>query len=339
MEQMRFINDGLLWLLWLVPLLVLLFSFSFYRKHILLRRFAQMDLLSHINMNVGFSRQIFKAVLIVMASVFIIVGLTQPGWNPKPKSIERKGRDLLVLLDVSQSMLAEDLKPNRLERAKLDITELIDHLSNDRIGIIAFAGNSVVKCPLTHDYGFAKMALNEISTISVSRGGTLIGDAIRRAVDEVFDNEDKDFKDIILITDGEDHESLPINAAQAAAKKGIRLFVIGVGDETEGTRIPIVQEDGSKTFLKYEGKEVWSKLNAEALKDIALATPGGKYLGVKTGSYDLLEVYRRLIEAGGKRDLEATTIMEYEEKFQIFLGLALTLLLIEVMISERKKVL
>lgn len=334
---MRLANEQALWLLWAIPVIMGFYAWSFYRKQGMLRRFAQADLLSHLNLNAALGRQISKVALLILAVTLIIAALTEPGWNPKPQNIERKGRDLIILLDVSQSMLAEDIKPNRLERAKLDIRDLLDELSDDRIGIIAFAGASVIKCPLTHDYGFAKIALDQIDTQSISRGGTLIGDAVRKAVEEVFDQEEKDFKDIILITDGEDHESYPLKAAEKAAQNGIRLFVIGVGDDTKGARIPIVDEKGRKTFLKYQDEEVWTKLKPQTLEQMALITPGGRYLNVKTGTYDLLEVYHSLIETSQAKQLEATSTMQFEEKFQIFLGLALTLLIIESLISERKR--
>lgn len=334
---MELANEQALWLLWAIPFIAGLYGWSFYRKHRMLHQFAQADLLKHINLNVTIQRQWSKAALLILSVLMIIIALTRPGWNPQPQKVDRKGRDLIILLDVSQSMLAEDIKPNRLERAKLDIRELLDELSDDRIGIIAFAGTSVIKCPLTHDYGFAKIALDQINTQSISRGGTLIGDAVRKAVDEVFDQDEKGFKDIILITDGEDHESYPLKAAEKAGRKGVRLFVIGVGDDTQGARIPTVDEQGRKTFLKYQGQEVWTKLEPKTLEQMARITPGGRYLNVKTGTYDLLEVYHSLIETSEAKQLEATSTVLYEEKFQIFLGLALTLLIIEAFISERKR--
>lgn len=320
-----------------MPVLVGLYTISFYRKRFALQKFAERDLLPHLNRCMSLSRQIIKAVLLIIAAALIVVALTQPGWNKSPQEIKRKGRDLVVLLDVSQSMLAEDIRPNRLERVKLDLAELIENLQGDRIGIIAFAGNSVVKCPLTQDYGFAKIALREIQTDSVSTGGTKIGDAIREAVRNVFDDQERDFKDILLITDGEDHHSYPVPAAQKAAEKGVRIYVIGIGDENYGSRIPIT-EDGKKTFMMYQGEEVWSKLDARKLQDIALATPGGQYLNVATGAYNMVDIYHSLIARADKKELEATTVWRYDEKFQIFLGLALTLLCFEVLISERKRV-
>lgn len=330
-------NDNALWLLWCLPLLAGIYAYSFHRKNRSLRHFATGALLAHINRSVSVRRQVFKAALLLTAAGAIVMGLTQPGWNPHTEKIQRKGRDVVVILDVSRSMQAQDIKPNRLDRAKLEIGELIDRLEGDRIALIAFAGTSVVKCPLTQDYGFARLTLADIGPESVSRGGTLIGDAIRKAQQEVFDQQDRDFKDIILITDGEDHESFPVEAAQKVAQDGIRIFAIGLGDETEGSRIPLDQTTAGKTFLRHEGEEVWSKMQGDALGEIALATPGGRYLPAGTSDFNLADVYTEFITTSQKKKLESTTTLRYDERFQIFLALALALLAIEAAVSERKK--
>jgi Ca-activated chloride channel family protein len=335
--QMRLANYEMLWLLWGLPFLALLYGYSFYRKRQALKQFATSELLQRINMNVSIRRQVAKAVLLLVVAWAMIMALTQPGWNPRPEKIQRRGRDVVVLMDVSRSMLAEDRYPNRLEHAKLAVSDLLEVLQGDRVGIIAFAGNAVLKCPLTQDYGFVRMALADISPESVSRGGTNIGDAIRKAVKEVFDQKERDFKDIILITDGEDHDSFPVKAAESAAQEGIRIFAIGFGDDREGSRIPITTPNGEKTFLKYQGEEVWSKLDSYTLGKISLAT-GGKYLPVGKDTFNLEKFYYSTIATAGKKELESTTILKYDEKFQIFLALALGLLVIEAFISERKKI-
>ena len=156
-------------------------------------------------------------------------------------------------------------------------------------------------------------------------------------MNNVFDDQERDYKDILLITDGEDQESFPVQAAQKAAERGVRIYAIGIGDEKDGSRIPIT-EDGRKTFLMDQGEERWSKLDAKMLQEIALATPGGQYLNVATGAYNLVDIYHSLIARADKKELEATTVWRYDEKFQIFLGFALALLCLEVLISERKRV-
>ncbi|MCP4710003.1 MAG: VWA domain-containing protein, partial [Planctomycetes bacterium] len=178
---MRLGNYDALWLLWGLPFLTMVFGYSFYRKRQMLKQFATHDLLKRINLSVSVKRQILKAGLLLTAGGAIVVALTQPGWNPRPEKIQRKGRNIVILMDVSNSMLAEDLYPNRLEHAKLAVRDLLDVLNGDRVGIIAFAGTCAVKCPLTQDYGFVRMALSDIGPGSIERGGTNIGDAIRKA--------------------------------------------------------------------------------------------------------------------------------------------------------------
>lgn len=323
--------------LWLVPVLVALWMWAASRRKAALHRLIEAGLLSRIQVKVSPSRRRWKAGLLAGSVIFLVVALARPGWNPKPDRVERRGRDVVFLVDVSKSMLAEDLVPNRLERAKLAIRDTVDRLSGDRVGLVVFAGTAVVKCPLTVDYGFFRMMLDEISPDSVSRGGTMIGDALRKVLSEVFDDQAKQYRDVILITDGEDHESFPETAAEKAGQLGVRLIVIGLGDETEGRRIPITDAEGRKTFQTYNGQEVWTKLDGNALRKMALATPGGKYLNVATGAIDLGDVYQELVASAEKKDLEAQTVTRYDEKFQVFLLLAFLLAGVEWMISDRMK--
>jgi len=335
-------NDKALWLLFVVPtILIPAYVWCFWQKTRALRVLAHHEMLKKINNTVSLKRQIFKALLLLISFVGIVVALTEPKWNPQAQKIKRQGRDICILLDTSRSMLAEDIKPSRLERSKIAIADLLETLAGDRIAIVTFAGNSTVKCPLTQDYAFVRMALADISTESTTRGGTMIGDAIRKAAEEVFDKQSREYKDIILITDGEEHEgaeSFPVQAAEKAAADGIRIIAIGLGDENEGSRIPITGPNDQKTFLKYKGKEVWSRLGGDLLRNIVYVTEGGKYLSVGPGTtLDLGQIYENLIASAAKRELESTTMLQYDEKFQIFVALALVLLICEALISERKK--
>lgn len=314
------------------------YIWCFWRKRRMLKTLAQADLLNAINPATMLTRQIFKAALLMLAFTAIIFALTRPAWNPTPREIKRSGRDIVILLDTSRSMLAEDIKPNRLERAKIAIEDLMETIQGDRIGIVTFAGSASVKCPLTQDYAFVRMALDRITTESTHRGGTNVGDAIRKAADEVFDEQIKEYKDIILITDCDDQEdSFPVQAAEKAGDKGIRLITVGLGNPDEGARIPIISENGAKTFLKHDGREVWTKLDEPTLREIAAATPTGAYIPVRTGAFDLGQIYTDLVLSADKRELESTTVLQYDEKFQIFLALALILVIGEVFVSERKK--
>ncbi|MFH1077238.1 MAG: VWA domain-containing protein, partial [Pseudomonadota bacterium] len=336
-SDIHFENLGILYLLWLLPLFVGLAVYSNYKKDKALRQFAEVHLLKYINISISQSAGWWKLAIVLCSALFIIIGLTRPAWNPMPKEIEQRGRDIAFVLDVSKSMLAQDLKPNRLERAKLSIRDLVDQLKGDRVGLVAFAGAAVVKCPLTLDYGFFRLMLDDISVESISRGGTLIGDAIRKTMDELFKDSIKKYKDIILITDGEDHDSFPAEAAKEAGDRGVRLIAIGLGDETQGQRIPITNEQGEQTFIQYKGQEVWTKLDADTLRKMANVTPGGKYLNVATGTFDLGSIYQKLVASAEKRELESKTIKRYEEKFQIFFFIALVLLAAETLISEKRK--
>ena len=212
-------------------------------------------------------------------------------------------------------------------------------LEGDRVGLITFAGNSVVKCPLTQDYAFLRMALADVTTQSTSQGGTIIGDAIRKALDEVFDSQTRQYKDIVLITDGDDHDSFPVQAAEKAGAEGVRVIAIGLGDEQQGSRIPITGPNGEKTFLKYEGREVWSKLGGDTLREVAFATEDGKYLSVGPGeTFYLDQIYLDIIASAQKRELESTTMMQYDERFQVFLALGILMIICEAFVSERRKV-
>jgi Ca-activated chloride channel family protein len=335
LTSLHFQSIEMLHWLWVLPFLVALYVFAGHRRRRALVAFIDAGLLARIRISASPVRRRWKAAILIGSLVLLIVAMARPGWNPKAETIERRGRDVVFLLDVSRSMLAEDLAPNRMERAKLAIGDAVVKLEGDRVGLVLFAGTSAVKCPLTLDYGFFRMMLEEVSTDSIARGGTLIGDALRKAVDEVFDDQLKEYKDVVLITDGEDHDSFPVEAAKTAGEKGVRLLAIGLGDENEGRRIPITDERGRKTFLKYNGQEVRSKLDADSLREMVNATPGGKYLNVATGTIDLGKVYQELIASAEKRDLESKTIKRYQERFQLFLGGALVLICGEMLLSER----
>jgi Ca-activated chloride channel homolog len=337
MNSVHFENTDMLHLLWLLPVLLGIAAYRFHKKDQALARFAEIKLLEAINQSVSRTRQWWKAIMVVAAASLIVVSLARPAWNPRPEKVESKGRDIVFVLDVSRSMMAEDLKPNRLERAKLAIRDLVDKIEGDRVALVAFAGISIVKCPLTQDYGFFRLMLDDTGPESVSRGGTLIGDALRKTVDEVYSDRLKRYKDVILITDGEDQDSFPIAAAKEVGERGIRLIAIGLGDENEGQRIPVVSEKGERTFLRHGGQEVWSRLDADTLRKMVEATPGGRYLNVATGAFDLGAIYQDLLADAEKRYLESMKINRYQEKFQIFLGAAIFLLLAEMALSERRK--
>ena len=337
MSDFRIHSIEMLNWLWLVPVLAVLFYYAAKKRRAALEKFVDSKLLPQLNAAATDGQHIRKAITITLALAFLVIGLARPAWNRVPHEVTQRGRDVVFLLDVSQSMLAEDLAPNRLERAKLAIVDAVDKLEGDRVALVVFAGTAVVKCPLTLDYGFFRMSLDDVSPLSVTRGGTLIGDALRKVISGVFDQKESEYRDVVLITDGEDHESFPVEAAKALGDLNVRLIAIGLGDENVGKRIPVTGADGKMSFLKFDGQEVWSKLDAKTLREMVDATPGGRYLNVSTGAIDLGDVYRQLIASAERKDIESRTINRYEEKFQIFLTLSFLFLVIEMLIRQRKR--
>jgi Ca-activated chloride channel family protein len=273
-----------------------------------------------------------RAFAMTLGLVLIVGATMRPRANPHQETTEAKGRDIVFLIDVSRSMLARDVAPNRLERAKLWITDLVAELDTDRIGLVAFAGSSSVQSPLTTDRLFFDLALDELSPKSVDMGGTNIGDAIRRCMDMVFydleDSESASHRDIILITDGEDQESLPIEAAAAAGAAGIRILALGIGSEG-GARV--LDEDNRP--IRQGGEFVQSRLDSRTLSKIATATPGGAYLEIGTGDIDLAEVYRDLIARGDQANIGSATVTRWDERYAIALAPGLALICIEMMLA------
>lgn len=337
--------ENLVWL-WLVPAAGLVLLVGLRRRRAALRRFVEAELVERVVQGggTGLVRWGVKSVLVLAALAAVVTALGRPQFNlpgeePSPSKFKRSGRDVCFVIDVSRSMLAEDLKPNRLERARLWVNDVLEVVRGDRVGVVAFAGTSVVKCPLTHDYAFAKLQLESLSPTDVTRGGTNIGDAVRLALDEVFDNKDPSFKDIILITDGEDQGSLPVQAAEKAGSLGVRLITIGIGDSSDGARIPITGDDGRRTFVTYQGKEVVSRLDTQTLQEMALATPGGAFFNVGLGTIELDKIYRGLVQSAEKREMgETAEVGRYGDRFQWFIGLALALLGVEWFVGERRRV-
>ena len=327
-------------MLFFVAVFVLLpgYVWCFWRKRQGLCAFADGEVLGRINSSVRTGRQVLKGLMLIGAFCSIVFALCEPAWDGKPRKVKRRGRDIVVLLDVSKSMLAEDIRPNRLERAKIAIGDLLEVLEGDRIGLVTFAGNTTVKCPLTHNYAFMRLALSEVGTESTSKGGTKIGDAIRDAVDKVFGEGTEKYRDVILITDGEDHDSFPAEAASVAGGKGIRIIAIGLGDEDVGTKIPVVVDGKKAGYLEYEGEVVRSRLDSETLRQVAYNSAGGAYLSVRTGTFNLDSVYADLVASAQKRELESGEMIEYDEKFQVFLALGILLIVCEMLVKEKKVV-
>ncbi len=335
MSTVKWDNPIYIHLLWLVPLLAAVFMYGFWRKERALHLFATANLLEALVPWVSVARQYVKAGLVLLALAFAALALIGPRWGVYYEEVHRKGVDIIIALDVSRSMLAEDIAPNRLERTKLAIGDLLEQLEGDRVGLVTFAGTAVKKSPLTINYGSFKMVLSEVDTSSSPRGGTMLGDAVRQAK-ECFLDRVKDHKVIILISDGEEHETdYPVEAARAAYQEnGIILCTVGIGDVREGARIPLV-ENGQKSFLKYDGQEVWSKMKPAVLQEMAVVG-GGMYLNAETRDFDLGKVYDWIRDKLEVVEFEAKFTERYYARFQWFAGLALLLVVLETLMTDRK---
>ena len=267
-----------------------------------------------------------KLLLRDAALVAGLAAMAGPRFGTQHEEVIPRGSDLYVLVDVSRSMLAGDVPPSRLGRAKADVAALVNRLEGERIGLIAFAGQAVVKCPLTVDYDAFRRSLDELDPDSAPRGGTAIGDAIRKAL-EVFHDHGKRDQAILLITDGDDQQSYPREAAAVAAERHVTIFTVGLGDADRGARIP--QKTDSKSYVEYQGQQVWSKLHGSLLQDLAIKT-SGVYVPVGTRAYDLGELYANYLHGRRGADGAAQKRIRRSEQFQIFLALAFCMLLIDL---------
>jgi Ca-activated chloride channel family protein len=330
---MKFGNLSYFFLLWLIPGLVFFYIYAFLKKDRFIKEFCGTELFEKLIPAVQKGRQKLKAFLLITAIFFLIIALVRPKWGFHWEDIKRVGIDIIVAVDVSKSMLAEDVKPNRLERAKREVYDLCRMLDGDRIGLIAFAGTSFVQCPLTLDYGAFRMFLDYLDPDLIPTPGTAIGDAIVRAT-ESFSRRERTSKALIIITDGEDHGSDPLEAGKAAKKEGVRIFTIGIGKDS-GTPIPA--GDGSGGFLKdQQGNLVLSKLDETTLQKIALET-GGSYVRSVTGDMDLEKIYLTEIKGSiEQKELRSTRKKRWEDRFQWFMFAGLLLLLAEFFVRERK---
>ena len=279
-------------------------------------------------------------ILMLISLILLVPAMMRPVSNPRLISREQKGRNLVFLVDVSRSMLAEDLIPNRLERARYDILNSMSALQGNRVALVAFAGTPVLKCPLTKDYSYFTAALEDLGVNSVSRGGTNLGDAVRIVMDDLFDPGDRSAMDIILITDGEDQDSFPLESARRAGREGIRLITIGLGNDAEGAPLPSEEgEEGS--VMKYEDQTVLSRADLKTLKEMAAASQGGWSVAVKEGRIPLDQIIRKINRSGEQSSTGKSERYEYDEHYRWFLIPALILfcasLLAETKIIGRKK--
>ncbi len=325
----------LLWVLALVPLLGAGLWWALRQRRLALLRFAQARLLETLvpalSPSLDNRHQLWRAGLMLGVVSLLLVALAGPQWGFRWETLERRGVDIVIALDTSRSMLAEDITPNRLERAKLAVHDLVQQLRGDRVGLVPFAGSAFVQCPLTLDYGALTENLYALEVGIIPKGGTSLAAAIQTGI-EAFEGRSGKDAVLLMITDGEDHEGRVKAAAEQARDKGIRIYTVGIGTP-EGELI-MVSEDGQATFVKdRHGRIVKSRLNASALQDIAITT-GGAYIHAAGRKLGLDEVYRRYIGRLEGRVLTSTVERRFHQRFQWPLFGALVLLGIEAVLPR-----
>ena len=329
----RFAHPEILYVLFVIPVILIVYWIAKQTKKRHLKRFGDPEILRSLMPDVSNFRPGLKFILLLLAFAMVLLALAGPQFGTKLQNVKRKGVELIIALDVSNSMLAEDIKPNRLERAKLAIEKLTDRLHNDKIGLIVFAGASYIQIPITSDYSAARLFLSSVNTQIVPRQGTAIGSAIDQAMNS-FDPKSDLQKSIIIITDGENHDDDAIAEAKKAADKGIIVNTLGMG-LPQGAPIPMPGKYGAKTYRKDKnGNIVISKLDENTLKKIA-AAGNGIYVranNTETGLNRLFDEINKMT----RKEYESKTYSEYDEKFQYPLAIALFLLVIEVLILERR---
>ena len=332
---MRLAFDHYAYMFWIVFVLIFFLAWSSRRRANIMRKFAEPHLLPELSSSVNIKRRKTKAILVLVALSFGIIALMRPQWGFRWEEVRRRGLDILIAIDTSKSMLATDVKPNRLERSKLAVKDLLKRLRGDRIGLIAFAGNAYLQCPLTIDYEGFLLALNELSVNTIPYGGTSIKSAIKTAIGG-YEGGEKKYKALVIITDGEDHQGDTVLWAKKAAQEGVKIFCIGIGTK-EGDLIQITDKTGKKVFLKdREGNVVKSRLNENILEEIAFVT-GGAYVRSSGALFGLDLIYDEKLSKMEKKDIEGEMKKVFTERFQAPLFFALLLLLVEIFLSDKNK--
>jgi Ca-activated chloride channel family protein len=320
--------------IWLLLALILFLLWSAKRRIQAMEGFADRELLNDLTYSVNEKGHRLKTILIAASLFFIMIALVRPQLGFEWQDVKRSGLDILIAIDTSKSMLAEDVKPNRLERSKLAVKDLIKKLRGDRIGLIAFAGSAFTQCPLTVDYNGFMLSLDALDVNIIPKGGTSITSAVQSALDSFRGGASK-YKVLVIITDGEDHKGSTLEMAQKAKDAGIKVFTIGIGTK-EGELIPIIDVSGNRSYLKdRSGNVVKTRLDESTLQEIALNT-GGSYVKATNTEFGLDAIYEEKLSQMEKREIENKVVKKYHERFQIPLIIALLLLCIEPFVRVRK---
>lgn len=317
----------------IIPAIVVVFLLVLWWKKRIQKQFADHKLIQKLSPEKSTFKSFLKITVFCLALAFLIISLANPKMGTKLETVKREGVDIVFALDVSKSMVAEDIAPNRLEKAKQIITKIVENLGSDRVGIIIYAGNSYPLLPITTDYAAAKMFLQNANTDMVSSQGTAINDAIERALTYYDDNEQTN-RFLVIVSDGEDHEENTLELAKQAAEKGIKIYTVGIGT-AKGGPIPL-KENGRVMGYKKDSKGmvVVTQMNEQILRDIANAG-NGKYInGNKT--QETIASIKEVLEKAEKNEFETKQFSDYEDQFQWFIGIGLLLLIIDVTLLEKK---
>jgi Ca-activated chloride channel family protein len=322
------------WALVIIPVIVLLFLLLQLWKRNTQKKFANATVLQRLSPDKSIFKSILKLVLLSLAFACLALALVNPKIGTKLETVKREGVDIVFALDVSKSMLAEDIAPNRLDKAKQLVTQIINNLASDRVGIIAYAGRAVPQLPITTDYASAKLFLNNMNTNMLSSQGTAINEAIKLSK-TYFDDEEQTNRVLIIISDGEDHSEDAVAVAEDANEEnGIRIFTIGVGD-LKGGPIPLKINNVVQSYKKdSKGETVITKLNEATLKSIANEA-NGVYINGKITA-NVVEEIRGILNAMDKTEFEAKQFADFEDKFQWFLAFGVLFLFIDIFLLERK---
>lgn len=327
-------EKGYLYLLFIIPILMVLFLYVQFWKRKKQKEFGDLDLIQKLSPEKSTFKPILKMVLFLLGLTFIIIGLVNPKMGTKVEKVKRQGIDIVFAVDVSKSMLAEDVAPNRLEKSKQLVSQLINQLGSDRIGIIAYSGSAFPVLPMTSDYAVAKMFLQSMNPAMISSQGTSIDQAIDLANSKFFDKKDKTNKLLILISDGEDHTDNAETAAEDAQKNGIKIITIGVGTE-KGGPIPLKRNGVVESFQRDKDDQVViTKRNAEILSKIANSSKGGYVDGNSTKV--VVDYVKKVIDNTEKTEFGATQMADLKSQFQWFLGFGFFLLLLDTFLLERR---
>ena len=297
--------------------------------------FASREALRRLLPGFSLRRQAVSLLLVTASLAVLVLAMIDVRWGKVEREIPQSGIEVMFLLDVSKSMLAEDVSPSRLDRAKQMIKDTVDEMAGDRIGLTIFSGEARQRIPLTNHYDDFKQALDEVTTDELNLGGSSIGYALGQAAKGFFQKSDRQ-KAVVLISDGEDLGSEPLEVAKTIHDEfGIRIFAIGIGDATEGARIP-TEQNGVPTYLEYRGQQVWSKLDGEVLEQIASITDGA-YIPAGTKRVSMADFYAGYLGTMQRSEFETTRVNAYEARYQWFCGFALMLLTGEIVIRTNAK--